>query len=168
MNMLKNPAVTQSEIVFAINNEAGEDLVSKSSVNRYAVRMKAMIEKTRQAREVADMYLQEVGNDTRNKLGKIVNERVRMIAFDLTDELMAMRENGAEEIDVKKISDVIQKVSRAVKELEQAEKLNAEREDRIRKEVMEEAASAAEMKMREEGVGESAIMTFKKDLLGLV
>lgn len=166
LELLKDPSVTQSEITFLINEEAGEPVVSKSAVNRYAKRMESMIEKTRQAREVADLYLNEVGNDTRNKLGKIVNERVRMLAFDLTDELMALRESE-EEIDPKQISDVIGKVSRAVKDLEHAEKLNADREARIRKEAMEEAAAVAEKKLREEGSEESVILTINKALLGM-
>lgn len=168
LNLLKDPSITQKDIVCLINNEAGEDVVSKSSVNRYAKRMEAMIEKTRQAREVADMYLNSVGNDTRNKLGKIVNERVRMLAFDLTDEIMALRESGEEGIDPKQVSEIIQKVSRAVKELEQAEKLNAEREAKIRKEALEEAAAIAEDKMKKAGSGQSLILEMKKEILGQI
>jgi hypothetical protein len=40
LEMLNDPACTQSCIVEAINSEAGENAVSKSGVNRYALRMK--------------------------------------------------------------------------------------------------------------------------------
>lgn len=167
IELLKDPSVTQSEITFLINHEAGETVVSKSAVNRYAKRMESMIEKTRQAREVADIYLQEVGSDTRNKLGKIVNERVRMLAFDLTDELMALRESE-EGIDPKQISDVIQKVSRAIKDLEHAEKLNAEREARIKKDALTAAAETVEKNMKEHGLSDAFRLKMKKDILGVM
>jgi DNA-binding transcriptional regulator WhiA len=47
LEMLHNPAVTQEEIADAINGEAGEPLVSRSSVNRYARRIKKFAEKNR-------------------------------------------------------------------------------------------------------------------------
>ena len=59
IDMLHNPAVTQKEIVDAINEEAGEPLLSRSSINRYAQRMKKFAEKNRQAREVADAYIEK-------------------------------------------------------------------------------------------------------------
>jgi hypothetical protein len=48
LEMLQDPAVTQAEIVDAINAEAGETLLSRSSMNRYAQRMKRFAEKNRQ------------------------------------------------------------------------------------------------------------------------
>ena len=77
IELLNRPDVTQLEIVDAINEEAGEPLISKSSLNRYAQRMKKFAEKNRQAREVAEAYLEKYGSDTRNKLGKVVNEQRR-------------------------------------------------------------------------------------------
>ena len=105
LELLNNPAVTQAEIVDAINAEAGEPLISKSSLNRYAQRMKKFAEKNRQAREVADAYLEKYGSDTRNKLGKVVNEQIRLVAFDLIAELEDAKEGG--DLDPKFITEVI-------------------------------------------------------------
>lgn len=105
LELLNNPAVTQAEIVDAINAEAGEPLISKSSLNRYAQRMKKFAEKNRQAREVADAYLEKSANDTRNKLGKVVNEQIRLVAFDLIAELEDAKEDG--NLDPKFITEVI-------------------------------------------------------------
>jgi DNA-binding transcriptional regulator WhiA len=49
LEMLNDPACTQAWIVEAINGEAGEAVLSKSGVNRYALRMKKFAEKNRQA-----------------------------------------------------------------------------------------------------------------------
>ena len=93
IELLNRPDVTQLEIVDAINAEAGEPLISKSSLNRYALRMKKFAEKNRQAREVAEAYLEKYGSDTRNKLGKVVNEQIRLVAFDLICELEELKES---------------------------------------------------------------------------
>lgn len=164
LEMLKNPGITQREITDAINLEAGETVVSKSSVNRYAQRMEEMIERTRQAREVADVYATKIGYDTRNQLGKIINERVRMLAFELSEDMLAFQERG---VEPKAIAEIIQKVSRALKELEQAEKLNAERTAQIRKEALEQAAEAAEKALKKEGGTKAALLAVRRDIFGL-
>jgi hypothetical protein len=68
LEMLRDPAVTQAEIAGAINAEAGEPLLSKSSVNRYSQKMKRFSEKSRQAKEIADAYIEKYGSDDRQKL----------------------------------------------------------------------------------------------------
>ena len=155
IELLNRPDVTQLEIVDAINAEAGEPLISKSSLNRYAQRMKKFAEKNRQAREVAEAYLEKYGSDTRNKLGKVVNEQIRLVAFDLISELEELKES--EEVSPQLMTEVIFKVSRGLKELEQAEKLNAEREDEIRKTVLAEAAAKLEQVAKKKGISQEAM-----------
>lgn len=157
IELLKRPDVTQLEIVDAINAEAGEPLISKSSLNRYAVRMKKFAEKNRQAREVAEAYLEKYGSDTRNRLGKVVNEQVRLVAFDLISELEELKEKS--EVDPKLMTEVIFKVARGLKDLEQAEKLNAEREDAIRELILKETAAKVEAVGKKKGVSKEAMET---------
>ena len=165
IELLKRPDVTQLEIVDVINAEAGEPLISKSSLNRYAGRMKKFAEKNRQAREVAEAYLEKYGSDTRNRLGKVVNEQVRLVAFDLISELEELKEEG--EVNPKFITEVIFKVSRGLKELEQAEKLNAEREDEIRKAVLAEAAAKIDAVCKEQGVSTKKKEIIMRELFGI-
>lgn len=153
--LLNRPEITQKEIVDVINAEAGEPLLSKSSVNRYAVRMKKFAEKNRQAREVAEAYLEKYGSDTRNKLGKVVNEQIRLVAFDLICELEELKEES--DINPRIMTDVIFKVSRGLQALEQAEKLNAEREDAIRELILKETASKVEAVAKKKGVSKEAL-----------
>lgn len=155
IELLNRPNVTQLEIVDAINVEAGEPLISKSSLNRYAQRMKKFAEKNRQAREVAEAYLEKYGSDTRNKLGKVVNEQIRLIAFDLISELEELKERS--KVNPALMTEVIFKVSRGLKELEMAEKLNAEREDEIRKAVLAEAAAKIEEVGKKKGVSKETL-----------
>jgi hypothetical protein len=165
IEMLQNPAVTQAEIADAINAEAGEPVVSQSSVNRYSQRMKKFTEKNRQAREVADAYLERFGADSRNKLGKIVNEQIRLAAFDLMGEIEDIKNN--EDFDAKDLTEILLKVAKSLRELEQAEKLNAEREERIRKATLAEAAEAVEQTAKSNGLTIDTIEKIKKQILGL-
>lgn len=151
IELLQNPAVTQKEVVELINDEAGETVVSKSSVNRYKLRMDKFAAKNRQAREVADAYLEKYGADNRNKLGKVTNEYIRLMAFDLITDIEELRDTDSE-IKPEDLSDIIYKVSRAIKELEQAEKLNAQREAEIKAAVQKETAEKVESVCKKKGV----------------
>ena len=57
-------------------------------------------------------YLEKYGSDTRNKLGKVVNEQIRLVAFDLIAELEDAKEGG--DLAHKFITEVIFKVSRGL------------------------------------------------------
>jgi hypothetical protein len=162
---LHNPAITQAEIVDAINDEAGEPLLSRSSMNRYAQRMKRFAEKNRQAKEIADAYIDKYGTDNRVKLGKVVNEQIRLAVFDLIGEIEEIREDP--EIKSPQIADMLYKLSRGLKELEAAEKLNAERTENIRKAALAEAAAAFEKAASSAGIDEQAMDIIKRSILGI-
>ena len=161
IELLQDPAVTQLAITDIINAEAGEQVVSKSSVNRYAQRMERFSIKNRQAREVAEVFLAQQGVDSGNILGKVLNEQLRMLAYDLIGEIEDMKENPDAKVDSKALAEVILKVSRGLKELEQAEKLNAERAEEIRKATLEAAAAIAETTARSEGITDATITQIK-------
>jgi hypothetical protein len=165
IEMLHNPAVTQAEIVDAINAEAGEPLLSRSSVNRYAQRMKRFAEKNRQAKEIADAYIDKYGTDNRVKLGKVVNEQIRLAVFDLIGEIEEIRDDP--DIKTPQIADMLYKLSRGLKELEAAEKLNAERTEGIRKAALTEAAEAVEQTAKSNGLTSETIEKIKTQILGL-
>jgi hypothetical protein len=150
ITMLHEPAITQAEIVDAINAEAGEPLLSKSSMNRYAQRMKKFAEKNRQAREVADACLDRYGADTSDKLGKVVNEQTRLAVFDLMGEFEELKDDP--EAKATDAADMLCKLSRGLRELEQAEKINAERTETIRKAAIAEAADVAATEAKSAGL----------------
>jgi hypothetical protein len=165
LEMLHNPAITQAEIVDAINDEAGEQLLSKSSMNRYSQKMKKFAEKNRQAKEIADAYIEKYGSDDRQKLGKVINEQMRVAIFDLMGEFDEIREDP--EIKGTDAADMLYKISRGLKELEQAEKLNAERSETIRKATLVEAAEIVEQNAKSDGLTSETVEKIKKQILGL-
>ena len=166
IELLQNPAVTQKEIVELINAEAGEAVVSRSSVNRYKLRMDKFAAKSREAREVADAYIEKYGTENRNKLGKVVNEYIKLMVFDLTTELEELKDADGE-IKPEDLADIIYKVSRAIKELEQAEKLNAQREAEIKAAVQKETAEKIEAVCKQKGVSAEVKEAFMAEVLNI-
>lgn len=156
IELLQNPAVTQKEVVDTINAEAGENVVSRSGVNRYKLRMDKFAAKTREAREVADIYIEKYGKENRNQLSKVANEYIRLMVFDLITELEDLKDGGGE-IKPEDLSDIIYKVSRAIKELEQADKLNAQREAEIKATVQKETAEKVESVCKQKGISKETM-----------
>lgn len=166
IEMLQDPAVTQAQVVEAINLEAGEAVVSKSGVNRYKLRMDKFAAKTREAREVADIYIEKYGTENRNKLGKVANEYIRLMVFDLITELEDLKDNGGE-VKPENLSEIIYKVSRAIKELEQADKLNAQRETEIKAAAMKEAAKKVETVCKQKGVSKESMDMILREVFNI-
>ena len=166
IEMLQDPAVTQAQVVEAINLEAGEAVVSKSGVNRYKLKLDRFAAKSREAREVADAYIEKYGEDSRNKLGKVANEYIRLMVFDLITELEELKDSG-EDIKPETVSDIIYKVSRAIKELEYAEKLNAERSEEIKEALIKETAEKVESVCKKKGVTKEAKEAILSEIFGI-
>jgi hypothetical protein len=76
--------------------------------------MKKFAEKSKQAQEVAEMYLEKCGADTRNKLGKVLNEQIRGVAFDLMLEINEQQGDANPEA----LTEILYKLSRSLTELE--------------------------------------------------
>jgi len=165
IEMLRDPAVTQAEIVDAINAEAGEPLLSRASMNRYAQKFKRFAEKNRQAKEIADAYIDKYGSDSRVKLGKVVNEQIRLAVFDLIGDIEEIQSDP--ETRKTEIADMLYKLSRGLKELEAAEKLNAELTESIRKAALAEAAEVVAKEAKSAGVDDAKMEIIRRKIIGL-
>lgn len=102
-------------------------------------------------------------------MGKILNEQIRMLIFDLLMELEEIRDNPDPDkaINSGAMSALILNLSKSIKELEHAEKLNAERATSIRQEALADAAKAMEQTAKEKGLSADTIDLFKRKILGL-
>lgn len=143
-DLLRDPRVSQLEATQIINQEAehlGVLPTSKSGVNRYAVRMNKIGAKLRQSREAADMWINKIGALPQGKVGKLLNEIVRTLAFDMS---MAMFE-GAEAPEPKDLKELAITLER----LERAAKTNAEFEEKIREQAKKEAEEAMRQRVEE-------------------
>ena len=165
LEMLNDPACTQAQIVEAVNTEAGEKVLSASAMNRFAKRTKFVMAKLEQTKRITEMYVDRFGAENRNKLGKVVNEQIRLAAYDLMSEIDEIR--GNPDVSDSAIADILLKVSKSLRETEQAEKLNAGRTEGIRRDALAEAAEVAGRECAAAGVSDEAMDEIKKKILGL-
>lgn len=130
--LLRDPRVTQLEATARINeilSEQGQDQLSKSAVNRYAVRMEKIGAKIRQSREVAQMWIAKLGTEPQGEVGKLLNEMVRNLAFDLSTKMLD------EEVPVE--PKMLRDLAIAIERLEKAASENVKREEEIRRQERE-------------------------------
>ena len=162
--LLSRPDVTQQEVTAALNAAAGETIVSKSAVNRYAIKMRKIADKNRQAREVVEAYLAQAGPDAQNKMGEVLIHRLRDVAFDLTMELEDLDLDSPE--DIEKLTKLLSQISRALRDMESAATANAERRRKIREQV-EAAAADVERTARKGGISDETAAELRKRILGI-
>lgn len=166
IEMLNQPSVTQQQITDAVNAAAGKTVVSKSAVNRYAMRMREFTEHNRQAREMAEVLLQQQGEQTHNVLGKSLNEMLRTLSFDLLAHVPNLPDQDPQE-KIAVVSGLISKMSRAMRDLEQASKINFESAQAIRKMALEEAAKKIG-ESRKPGLTKETKILVRREILGLL
>lgn len=137
--LLRDPRVTQLETTRRINEvlaeEGHSERLSKSAVNRYAVKMEEVGKRLRQSREVAKVWIGRLGAEPQGEVGKLLNEMVRTLAFDL---VMDMSEEEAV-VEPKMIRDL----AYGIEKLEKAASENVKRAEEIRRQERELAKTEA-------------------------
>lgn len=162
--MLRDKQFSQAEILQEINDlirDCGlpdEMQLSKTGLNRYASRMEKVGAKIRQAREVAEVWTKQFGEMPQTDIGKTVIELVKHLAFEMSSKYA--EEGIAEPKELAMLAVTVQR-------LEAAANLSYERERKIRKEVLEEAARAVEQAGKEAGVSLADVSKMMKAVYGL-
>ncbi len=161
--LLRDPRVTQLQATAKINAileaEGHEDRLSKSAVNRYALRMEEVGSKLKQSREVAEMWVGKLGAQPQGQVGHLLNEMVRTLAFDCAMNLS----EGDEPVEPKMLKDL----SIAVERLEKAASENVKRETEIRKQAFTEAADQAAKIAKKGGLSAERVQELRKEILGI-
>lgn len=161
--LLRDPRVTQLDATARINEileaEAHPERVSKSAVNRYALRMEEVGAKLRETREVARMWIGKLGAEPQGEVGKLLNELVRTLAFKAA--MRAHEADDDEAVDPK----LLKSLAVSVYRLERAARENAALEESIRKRALAEAAEAVGETAKQSGVSEETIRIIRRDIL---
>lgn len=159
---LRDPAITQLEATERLNallEEIGEPPRSKSAVNRYAMKMSEVGAKIQQSREIADMWIAKFGNAPQGKVGALLNELVRNLAFE-TALHMSEDEEPADPGALKELAQAIEK-------LERASTINEKRQLEIEKAVLEKAAEQTERAVVQAGLSADTAQQIKRQILGI-
>jgi len=164
--LLQDPRVTQLEATHKINAileaEGAPERLSKSAINRYAVRMEEIGSKLRQSREVAEMFISKVGAAPQGQVGLLINEMLRSMAFDLS---LRLQEAEINEENMPAVIDQVKALALAVQRLEQSATINVKREADIKKTALEDAAKTMETTAKNEGVSAETIQRIRRDVL---
>lgn len=146
--LLRDPRCTQIGATARINaileEEGHPERLSKSAVNRYALKMEDVGAKLRQSREIAQMWIGRLGAEPQGEVGKLLNEMVRTLAFE---SAMNMAE-GEITVEPKMLKDL----SIAIERLERAATTNVKREEEIRKRALADAADRVEEAAQQSGM----------------
>ncbi|MGX2974755.1 DUF3486 family protein [Ursidibacter arcticus] len=162
--MLRDKQFSQAEILQEINDlirDCGlpdEMQLSKTGLNRYASRMEKVGAKIRQAREVAEIWTKQFGEMPQSDIGKTVIELVKHLAFEMSSRFA--EEGIAEPKELAMLAVTVQR-------LEAAANLSYERERKIRKEVIEQAAKAVEEAGKQSGANMEDVTKMVKAVYGI-
>lgn len=170
--LLRDPRVTQLEATRQINEilerEGHEERLSKSSLNRYAVRMEAVGQKMREAREVADMWIGKLGARPEGEMGNLINQLVRSLTFDVS---LKLQEGELTADELPGTIDMLKDLALTAARLEKASSENVKREAEIRRQEREKAAEAAARVVEESagsaGISEDTVQAIRERILGM-
>lgn len=163
--MLRDKRYSQQEVLDEVNKQLTAlgipqaEQLSKSGLNRYALRMESIGKKMRETNAIADAWVSRLGDKPQSQLGKLVTQMIHTMAFELSLDM----QNGATEVSVGELKELALVVQR----LEQAETSSVKREKEIRKAFAEQAASAVEAVAKVAGLTSDAISTIKNEILGM-
>lgn len=158
---LRDPAITQLEATERLNAvlaELGEKPRSKSAVNRYALKMSEVGAKIQQSREIADMWIAKFGNAPQGKVGALLNELVRNLAFETALQLSEDEEPAH--------PGLLKDLAQAIEKLERASTINEARQREIEQRALNKAAENAERAAKSQGLSDEAVELIKQRILG--
>ncbi|MCE2594418.1 DUF3486 family protein [Motilimonas cestriensis] len=163
---LRDGSITQKELLEEINDlirVAGlpeEAELSKSGLNRYASKMEAVGKDLREMREVSEVWVAQLGEKPTGDVTKLILEIGRTQLFKA---MMNQADSADEAVDIGMIKDAML----AAQRLEQTATLSHKREKEIRKAFAEEAANAAEVVGKSQGLTKEAVQLLKNEILGI-
>ncbi|WP_230660504.1 DUF3486 family protein [Psychrobacter sp. I-STPA10] len=159
---LRDPRITQIEATERLNElleEIGEPPRSKSAVNRYAVQMNEVGARIQQSREMAEMWVGRFGNAPQGKVGQLLNEVIRNLAFNTAINLS----DGDGIVEPK----MLKELAMAVEKLENAATINEKRQREIEKAILAKAAKETEKAIVEAGLSADTANEIKQKILGI-
>ena len=166
---LQDPRCTQLEATERANSLlelAGHpERVTKSAVNRYAVKMEEVGAKLRHSREVAQMYVNQFGAESQGETGMMINGVLQTMAFELT---LKLQEADADDPETMRATiDQLKNLALSMQRLEQSATINVKRESAIRKLALTDAANAVEKAAVQQGMNTEQAMFWRQQVLGV-
>ncbi len=154
--------VTLDQIVKAVQAAGAE--VSRSALGRYKLKYHRLGEQLRRTREIADVFVSQLGAAPEGKQGRIITELAQGLIFDF---LTPDEDGKMPELD----TEGLMFLGKAIKDLASAEKTSADRELKIREEerkrVLLEATTQAVAAGKAHGLSAEGQAAIRATLLGM-
>lgn len=150
--LLREGRYTQAEVLDRINAqlaERGVQPLSRSGLNRYAVRMEEVGQKLRHMREISRQWIGELGTVPEGEVGRLLIEVVRGLAWDAATRLS----EGTEAPPPK----LIRELSVAVERLQRSARSSLDYERELRRQTAEAAERAVESEGQRQGASAASI-----------
>ncbi len=116
-----------------------EELPSRSAVGRYKQNFDELAKELREAREIAGVWAQKLGDDPEHDIGKVTLEVLSNLAYRTSESLIRASRAG-EDIDSRAISTL----ARAQQYIEDAGRMSLDRESKLKKATLDAAAARIE------------------------
>jgi hypothetical protein len=136
-----------------------EALPGRSALGEYAQNFERTAARMREAKQLAEVWVGRLGQEPESKVGRLITEMLRTVAFQ---QLAAMGDDAAAVGSMD-----IMMIARAIKDLESAEKISADREIKIREQVAKEAAKVVDEAAKEGGLSADRAAELRRKVLGL-
>lgn len=153
---------TQLEIVADLNAEG--HAVSKSALNRYAKNFRKLGERLRLAREAATALGRSLEDAPETDVGRLLIEGIEAEVLSLFLELT---DAGVDERSIEDSVELLETISRTVRDLGTAKKSRIDGELKIRDRIIKKAAAAIAEVGTQQGLAAETVAAFKAKLLGL-
>jgi hypothetical protein len=135
----------------------GEEAPSRASVGRYFKNKRKQMERYREAQAIAATWVKRLEDEPGGDIGRLNAELLRTLAFQAISRLSEQEDDvGCDEIAL---------MARAVKDIATADKSMAEREIKIRKEIVTLEAKSATSAATKAGLSEDVIRTIEQEVL---
>jgi len=163
---LRDKKLTQKEITRRTNmilEELGHPVrLSKSAINRYSQDMEEAGAHLRESREVAKQWIGSLGAVPQGEVGLLVNEIIRTLSFDVS---LFLRRGQMDADTAPETVKMLKDLALTMMRLEKAASDNVDREAKIKKQAMQDAADTVSSTAKEAGVSEDTIQIIRRDIL---
>lgn len=150
---------TIDEIREHLEQMLGEEAPSRSAVGRYTQNARKAMQRYHEAQEIAKVWVGRLEEEPGGDVGRLLSEMLRTVAYR---QIGDMADDEAETD-----SSEIMLLARAIKDLSSADKISADRELRVRREVATLAAKVAAKSAKAAGLSADAADEIRKQILGV-
>ncbi|HAS63210.1 MAG TPA: hypothetical protein DCS35_11955 [Vibrio sp.] len=164
--LLRERNMSQEQIRALINEEIDKQGVSddpeyikRNAMSRYALSFRKGMERYDQAQQMTKQWVQQFGEMPQTDIARTLIEIGKSQVFEF--QMQALEEN--ETLDPKTMG----QLALAIKRLQEAQTGSVKLEKEIRKQALEEAATEAETKAKQQGMSADGAKAIRESILGL-